>query len=406
MMMKNRWIYGVGCLLISGTMVMAQTQPSLGEVKPEGTLQKKTKAWEFGLGGALINWNRVSLTGFQNSGDQYRYNLKAHHLMGGANLYIARELNSWFYLDLQGTVGTAKNEVAVDGKKRNFLYMGGLGLQWRLSPLFKSKYVEPYLRVGMNYLYKDFKTIYTGGFVDDATGEAQWVASDTWNPDGRSNDKRSFLPLSLGAGVNAWLNNSLGLGLQAEYLMPIEKNLPRFAQMTLRVMWRIGGSDKRPEPLVRYVEVEKPVERIVERIVEKEVPARPPAVSQICEMIDHVNFEFDSDVLTEQSEALLDKVAYFLKQFDHQHFLITGFTDAKGSDGYNMNLSRNRARVVMEALQKRGVAEDKLKARGIGKRAAAMLPGEVNQVREGDRKVTIERISNLEYWNKLPKQEK
>lgn len=66
-----------------------------------------------------------------------------------------------------------------------------------------------------------------------------------WNPSGRSRDKNSFLPLSLGAGINAWLNNSLGLGLQGEYLMPLQKDLPRFVQVSARVMWRIGGKSKR-----------------------------------------------------------------------------------------------------------------------------------------------------------------
>ena len=68
------------------------------------------KAWEIGAGGSLINWSRVSVTGFQSTPDNYMYNLKANHLMGGANLYVARELNRWFYLDLQGTVGVEKNK--------------------------------------------------------------------------------------------------------------------------------------------------------------------------------------------------------------------------------------------------------------------------------------------------------
>lgn len=56
----------------------------------------------------------------------YFYNLKTNHLMGGVNLYVARELNPWFYLDLQGDLGMAKNKFrdATNDKKYNFLYMG------------------------------------------------------------------------------------------------------------------------------------------------------------------------------------------------------------------------------------------------------------------------------------------
>ena len=73
------------------------------------------------------------------------YNLKANHLMGGANLYVARELNRWFYLDLQGTVGVAKNKnrIAGNDRKHDLLYMGGLGMQFRFTPLFESQWVEP-----------------------------------------------------------------------------------------------------------------------------------------------------------------------------------------------------------------------------------------------------------------------
>lgn len=82
--------------------------PLQAEVTHDGLSEKESKAWEIGLGGSLINWSRVSVTGFRSTPDNYFYNLKANHLMGGANLYIARELNRWFYLDLQGSVGLTK----------------------------------------------------------------------------------------------------------------------------------------------------------------------------------------------------------------------------------------------------------------------------------------------------------
>ena len=68
-----------------------------------------------------------------------------------------------------------------------------------------------------------FVSVYGGNFEDDPTGQAYWESSDIWNPDGRSSDKNSFVPLSFGAGVKAWLSNSFGLGLQGEYLLPVQK---------------------------------------------------------------------------------------------------------------------------------------------------------------------------------------
>lgn len=369
----------------------------------DSTAQHNKKAWEIGIGGSMINWNRVEVTGFKSTQDNYFYNLKTNHLMGGVNLYVARELNPWFYLDLQGDLGMAKNKFrdATNDKKYNFLYMGGLGLQCRLSPLFNSKYVEPYLRAGVYYLHKDFQTTYKGNFAGDPTGEAHWESTDTWNPSGRSRDKNSFLPLSLGAGINAWLNNSLGLGLQGEYLMPLQKDLPRFVQVSARVMWRIGGKSKRTAPVIQYVEVEKPVERIVEKIVEKRVEVPSTDDREMYSLLDNVHFDFDKDVITPESVKVIDKLAALLKKYSDGRFLITGYTDAKGSDSYNLDLSRRRAKAVYNELLKRDVPRNMLKWRGVGKRASLISASERNLVREGDRKVLLEKVTNRQYWDAL-----
>ena len=377
--------------------------PLQAEVTHDGLSEKESKAWEIGLGGSLINWSRVSVTGFRSTPDNYFYNLKANHLMGGANLYIARELNRWFYLDLQGSVGLTKNNnrTAGDDRKRDLLYMGGLGLQFRFTPLLRSQWVEPYLRVGVNYLHKDFASVYGGNFEDDPTGQAYWESSDIWNPDGRSSDKNSFVPLSFGAGVKAWLSNSFGLGLQGEYLLPVQKGLPHFVQVSASVIWRIGGKSKHAAPVVRYVEIEKPVERIVERVVEKKVEVPAIIDTMACDLLENIHFEFDRDVITATSERTLDRLAELLKSYPDSRFLITGYTDAKGSDSYNLTLSARRAEKVHAALIGRGVPARMIKWRGVGKRAAIISATAADNIREGDRKVLLERVTNMDYWNAL-----
>ena len=400
-------------LLLSSPVVRGQDTKTSGrapfqeEVTHDGQPEKKSKSWEIGIGGSLINWSRVSITGFQSTPENYLYNLKANHLMGGANLYVARELNRWFYLDLQGTVGVTKNNNRIAGsdRKHDLLYMGGLGVQFRLTPLFKSQWVEPYLRVGVNYLYKNYSSVYGGNFVDDPTGEAHWESSDVWNPDGRSSDKNSFIPLSFGAGVKAWLSNSFGLGLQGEYLLPVQKNLPHFVQVSASVIWRIGGKSKHPAPLVRCVEIEKPVEveRIVERVVEKKVEV-PVTVSVLASnLLDNVYFEFDKDIITAGSAETLDKLAEMLKKDQEGHFLITGYTDARGSEPYNLGLSERRAQAIHTALLERGVPARMIKWRGVGDRAALVSARAAEKAREGDRKVLLEKITNIDYWNALDK---
>ncbi|NCC09326.1 MAG: OmpA family protein [Bacteroidia bacterium] len=365
--------------------------------------EKSSKAWEFGLGGSLINWNRMQISGFESTPDAYHYTMKVNHLIGGVNLYVARELTPWFYVDLQGTVGLFKDNPDQSNRYKTMTLVGP-GLQLRLSPLFKSQYVEPYLRVGANLLHKNFNTVSTGTFVNDPTGEAAWKATDTWNTEGYNTDKKTSFPVALGAGVNAWLSNSLGLGIQGDYIMATQKNMANFTQIILRVIWRIGGKSKKSAPIREIVTIEKPVERIVERVVERVVEKEVPASREyrLCDMLNNVNFEFDKSTLTAESEILLDEAANILLQMTSDRFLITGYTDACGSDTYNLGLSSRRAKAVVDALLKRGVPAEMLKSRGVGKRIAAMPASEKNSVRVGDRKVTIERILKLAYWDKLP----
>ena len=78
--------------------------PLQAEVTHDGLSEKESKAWEIGLGGSLINWSRVSVTGFRSTPDNYFYNLKANHLMGGANLYIARESGGFTWICREASV--------------------------------------------------------------------------------------------------------------------------------------------------------------------------------------------------------------------------------------------------------------------------------------------------------------
>ena len=97
----------------------------------------------------------------------------------------------------------------------------------------------------------------------------------------------------------------------------------------------------------------------------------------------------------------LDRLAGLLKSYPDARFLITGYTDARGSCAYNTDLSNRRAKRVYEALLERGVPAAMLKWHGIGKRASIIPVAAGNSVREGDRKVLLERITNMKYWEAL-----
>jgi outer membrane protein OmpA-like peptidoglycan-associated protein len=68
---------------------------------------------------------------------------------------------------------------------------------------------------------------------------------------------------------------------------------------------------------------------------------------------------------------------------------------------YNLRLSERRVNAIREALVSRGVPASMLKTRGQGKRIANLSVSASEAARMGDRKVTIEPITNREYWDQL-----
>jgi hypothetical protein len=227
--MKTRIIY----IMI---LFAAMAGPAIAQAPDTTCCARKqpSTAWEFGLGGSVFQFSRISFSNFSQSETGYLFSLKLDHVIYGGNLYVARKLNSHFYLDLQGTVGMATNKLN-DKSQAEWLYMIGPGLQWRLGDYFGSKYIDPYLRAGISYMHKDFEIMYadTEGLEDE---QMKWTLNNLLNKEGV--DKKDLLPVSLGIGVNMWLNDGWGIGMQGDYLLMPYKNVANSLQGTLRIMYR------------------------------------------------------------------------------------------------------------------------------------------------------------------------
>lgn len=400
--MKNSLLY----ILLGGFLILsapAGAQDAATGVAGEVVTETKEKrAWEVGIGASVFQFSRVDFTKFDKATDNYNLGLQLRHTVLGPHLYIARELNPYFYLDLQGNVGFT--EQYIDGKdKLKTLYMGGLGLQYRLGEYFESKYIDPFFRVGVNYMKKNFDMKYSGA-EGNLPEEMSWVLENLYNKEGVDRDE--MIPISLGVGMNAWLNDRFGIGLQGDYLLMPYSDVANSLQGTVRLIWRMGGKSKKRVVPPQYIEVEKivpgPVE-YVEKIVE--VPVSEPASVEICELFNNVYFEFDKSDIRPESEEVLDRIADIMKANADKHYLITGYTDARGSAEYNIGLSRRRAAAVVDALQKRNVDNGIVKSRGVGKNISYAPVSESHIVREGDRKVMVEIITNMDYWNWMPKRD-
>ncbi len=77
-------------------------------------------------------------------------------------------------------------------------------------------------------------------------------------------------------------------------------------------------------------------------------------------------YETNSHVLASDLLPSLDSIANNLKKFPNTNILIISHTDSKGSDDYNRELSLKRSLSVMDYLESKGVAIEKMRPAGRG----------------------------------------
>lgn len=186
------------------------------------------------------------------------------------------------------------------------------------------------------------------------------------------------------------------------------------------------GVYKKPEPEIREKLVEVPIEKVVikevpvERVVIKEVPAPAPepvpvqvdddgdgvinerdrcpntlkgarvdgngcVVEQTLTIRD-ITFEFNSARLTANAQRLMENVVAFLRADSSIRISISGHTDNKGSDAYNLKLSRDRANEVRDYLIGYGIDGSRLDAAGYGE-SRPVATNDTDEGREFNRRV-------------------
>ena len=380
-----------------------------------------------------------------------------------SKLTVARNLNKYFVLDWQTTVGNVDNEKI--GMDKEFFLQTGLGVQFKLASLWNEEsWFDPYVRIGANYLRHDY----------EGTGAV--------NSDGDLIKANHFTTAG-GIGANFWLTKNFGINLQGDYVgTPTDKSaVANFWQAGASILFRFGNNDRDKDGIKdkddacpdvfglaqfqgcpdtdgdgiadkddNCPEVAGPVENngcpwpdtdgdgVLDKddacpnvagpvenkgcpwpdtdgdgVLDKddECPTVPGLVElkgcprkvaeEVTGQLKDILFNFNKATLRPESEPKLDAAAAYLKQYGNGKYLVIGHTDKKGSDAYNLKLSRERAHVVVKALEARGVSADKLKSRGVGSAQATEPATASDEARLKDRKVVVEEITTL--WESLPK---
>ncbi|MEW6267740.1 MAG: OmpA family protein [Thermodesulfobacteriota bacterium] len=122
----------------------------------------------------------------------------------------------------------------------------------------------------------------------------------------------------------------------------------------------------------RVLELEMKVERVEGEVEALELEETDTEIR--IELSGDVLFDFDQATLRPEAEPILRQVAEVIARYPKPAVLIEGYTDSKGSDAYNLTLSRKRAETVKAWLVKNG-ANAAMTTRGLGE-ANPVAPNE------------------------------
>lgn len=101
--------------------------------------------------------------------------------------------------------------------------------------------------------------------------------------------------------------------------------------------------------------------------------------SDVAIILDNIRFDFNRSDILPSSVAELEKLKSFLLKNEEISIVISGHTDNIGTEGYNNNLSLERARAVCTWLVSNGIEENRLRHEGYG----ATRPLESNETDYG-----------------------
>jgi OOP family OmpA-OmpF porin len=106
---------------------------------------------------------------------------------------------------------------------------------------------------------------------------------------------------------------------------------------------------------------------------------------------DNINFKFGSSTeLTDESQAQLKNIAAIIKQFKDEKVKIGAYTDKKGDEAANMEVSQKRAETIKKLLIEEGVPASQIEgAEGYGAKFAQVAADATDEARAKDRRIAL-----------------
>ncbi len=104
-------------------------------------------------------------------------------------------------------------------------------------------------------------------------------------------------------------------------------------------------------------------------------------------------FDFDKSDMKPEYEAQMDELVRAMKEFPGAKFEVSGHTDSRGSDEYNMTLSKKRAEYIKKVLIQKGLEPSQITAIGKGMREPVIPDAQDEAEHEQNRRVDIKIIN-------------
>ncbi len=105
-------------------------------------------------------------------------------------------------------------------------------------------------------------------------------------------------------------------------------------------------------------------------------------------ILENILFDFNKQHIKPQYHHIIDTIIEAIQKKPTLHIAIHGHTDNLGSEEYNLELSENRARAVMEYMIEKGLPKEKLSIKGFGF-SKPKMSNSTAKGREANRRVEI-----------------
>ncbi len=105
-------------------------------------------------------------------------------------------------------------------------------------------------------------------------------------------------------------------------------------------------------------------------------------------------FEYDKTSMIDSYEAEFKYIYEFINEDSTSVVKITGHTDERGAEDYNLNLSKDRANVVYDRLVKMGIDAKRMTFEGAGKSQPVVVGAQTEADHQKNRRVEIVKLEN------------